>query len=62
MVLKFVIQIDLVMQDAYKLVVRRPYIYIYIYIEQFCILARVTNNIISHECNLMISKSSGRGI
>jgi hypothetical protein len=60
MVLKFVIQIDVVMQDAYKLVVRRPYIYIYI--EQFCILARVTNNIISHECNLMISKSSGRGI
>jgi len=32
MVLKFVIQIDVVMQDAYKLVVRRPYIYIYIYI------------------------------
>jgi hypothetical protein len=31
MVLKFVIQIDVVMQDAYKLVVRRPYIYIYIY-------------------------------
>jgi hypothetical protein len=30
MVLKFVIQIDVVMQDAYKLVVRRPYIYIYI--------------------------------